>query len=53
MLLQCVSLHAQIFSNSDMETLLPVLMNNHKEVEAIIELSRAMDFKLDLQLLHF
>ena len=30
----------------------PVLTNDHKEVEAIIELSRAIDFKPDLQLLH-
>lgn len=31
---------------------LPVLMDDHKEAEAIEELSRAIDFKPDLQLLH-
>ncbi|KAJ1416258.1 Tetratricopeptide-like helical domain superfamily [Sesbania bispinosa] len=31
---------------------LPVLMDDHKEAEAITELTRAIDFKPDLQLLH-
>lgn len=31
---------------------LPVLMDDHKEAEAIAELTRAIDFKPDLQLLH-
>lgn len=31
---------------------MPVLMDNHKEKEAIAELSRAIAFKADLHLLH-
>ena len=52
LLLQCVSLHTENFQILTWKLCVPMLTNDHKEVEAIIELSRAIDFKPDLQLLH-